>query len=142
MQNTELQPVCVRQQAMKALAAFIDGDECILTPDGSPDQPECGPHENCKFCDGLAAVAALSKQNDNGDSAILRDQANHLREALTKIFVELGITQGDMPLSGPQLLLLASNAVEAIKQLKARGPMYSSGAIRWILPLSACQSAE
>jgi hypothetical protein len=68
---------------------------------------------------GLTPFSHRSKRTGNDDSGILRDQVELLGEALTKIVVELGIIKGDMPLSGPQALLFADDAVEAIKQLKA-----------------------
>jgi hypothetical protein len=118
-----------RAQATKALVAFIDEDQSVLTPNGCPYKGQrprrtVGLKEKVAkrlfaIVNGLAPFSRRSKRTGNDDSAILRDQVELLGEALTKIVVELEIIKGDMPLSGPQALLFADDALQAIKQLKA-----------------------
>jgi hypothetical protein len=118
-----------RAQATKALVAFIDEDQGVLTPSGCPYKGQrprrtVGLKEKVAkrlfaIVNGLTPFSRRSKQTANDDSDILRDQVELLGEALTKIVVELEIINGDMPLSGPQALLFADDAVQAIKQLKA-----------------------
>jgi hypothetical protein len=43
-----------------------------------------------------------------------------LGDALAKLVVELEIIKGDMPLSGPQALLFADDALQLIRELKVR----------------------
>jgi hypothetical protein len=119
-----------RAQATKALIAFIDGDQSVLTPSGCPykgqsDRRPAGLKEKLAkrlfaSVNGLTSFLPRSKRKDNGDSDILRGQVDLLGEALTNVIVELEIIKDDMPLSGPQALLFAEDAVQAIKQLKAR----------------------
>jgi hypothetical protein len=117
-------------QAAKALVAFIDEDQSVLTPSGCPyKEPRNrrlpGPKEKVakrffSIVNGLSRFAARSKRKDNRDSDILRGQVEILGEALTQVVVELEIIKRDMPLSGPEALLFANDAVQAIKQLKTR----------------------
>jgi hypothetical protein len=39
----------------EALQSYVDDDECVLTPDGSPDEP-CPKHIFCRFCRGKKAL--------------------------------------------------------------------------------------
>ena len=48
-------------------------------------------------------------------------QVRLMAEALVKIAVALGITREETPLTGPQLLMVAKDALDIIKQLSARG---------------------
>jgi hypothetical protein len=129
MQDKQILLERARAQATKALVAFIDEDQSGLTPSGCPYKGQrprrtVGLKEKVAkrlfaIINGLAPFSRRSKQTGNDDSAILRDQVELLGEALTKIVVELEIIKGDMPLSGPQALLFADDALQAIKQLKA-----------------------
>jgi hypothetical protein len=65
-------------------------------------------------------VCRRSTRKDSGDSEILREQVELLGEALAKVVVELEIIKGDMPLSGPQALLFADDALQLIRELKVR----------------------
>jgi hypothetical protein len=117
-------------QAEKALVAFIDEDRNVLTPSGCPyrdkrNQPRVGLREKVTKTifatfNGLTLFSALSKRRDNRDSEILQEQVELMGEALTKIIVELEIIRGDMPLLGPQAFLFADDALQTVKQLKAR----------------------
>ncbi len=119
-----------KAQATKALVAFIDGDQSVLTPSGCPYKEQrnrrpAGLKEKLAkrlfaIVNGLTPFLARSKRKDNGDSDILRGQVELLGEALTNVVVELEIIKDDMPLSGPQALLFADDAVQAIRQLKVR----------------------
>jgi hypothetical protein len=119
-----------RAQAAKALVAFIDEDRNVLTPSGCPykrktDRPRVGLKKKVAkrifaTFNGLTLFSARSKRRDNGDSEILQEQVELLGKALTKIIVELEIIRGDMPLLGPQAFLFADDALQTVKQLKAR----------------------
>jgi hypothetical protein len=129
MQNRQTLLERARVQATKAIVAFIDEEQSVLTPRGCPYKGQ-SPRRTVRLkgkvakrlfaiVNGLTLFSRRSKQIGNDDSAILRDQVELLGEALTKIVVELEIIKGDMPLSGPQALLFADDALQAIKQLKA-----------------------
>jgi hypothetical protein len=130
MQDKQILLERARAQANKALVAFIDEEQSVLTPSsgcpykGQRPRRRVGLKEKIAkrlfaVVNGLTPFARRSKRTGN-DESILRDQVELLGEALTKIVVELEIIRGDMPLSGPQALLFADDALQAIKQLKAR----------------------
>jgi hypothetical protein len=128
MQDEQILLERARAQANKALVAFIDEEQSVLTPSGCPykgqrPRRKVGLKEKVAkklfaIVNGLTPFASRSDRKDN-DESILRDQVELLGEALSKIVVELEIIKGDMPLSGPQALLFADDALQAIKQLKA-----------------------
>ena len=130
MQDEQILLERARAQANNALIAFIDEDQDVLTPSGCPYKGKRNRRrvglkgkvakKLFSIVNGLTPFSRRSNRTGNGDSDILREQVELLGEALTKIIVELEIIKGDMPLSGPQALLFADDALQAVKQLKAR----------------------
>jgi hypothetical protein len=130
MQDEQILLERARLQAAKALVSFIDEDRDILSLNGCPyKNKRNGRRIGLKrkvakrfFATFYTLIrsAARSTRKDGADSEILREQVDLLGEALAKVVVELKIIKGDMPLSGPQALLFADDALQLIRELKIR----------------------
>ncbi|MBB5331526.1 hypothetical protein [Tunturiibacter gelidoferens] len=130
MQDEQILLERPRLQAAKALVSFIDEDRDILSPNGCPYEDKGnGRRVGLKrkvakrfFATFYTLIrsAARSTRKDGVDSEILREQVDLLGEALAKMVVELEIIKGDMPLSSPQALLFADDALQLIRELKVR----------------------
>lgn len=51
----------------KALEDYADADECVNTPDGSPDERRSGKHENCKWCAAQELLKARTSTGTTGE---------------------------------------------------------------------------
>jgi hypothetical protein len=129
MQDEQILLERAKLQAAKALVSFIDEDRDVLTPNCCPYKDQrhgrrVGLKEKVakRFATFYTLIpsAIRSTRKHGGNSEILREQVDLLGEALAKVAAELEINKGDMPVSGPQALLFADDALQLIKELKVR----------------------